>query len=48
MIIGISGAICSGKRTFAEYLAKKYGFDLVDMLDLFRKELIKHGVMIVT
>ena len=41
MIIGITGAICAGKRSFAKYLAKKYGFELVDMLDLFRKELKK-------
>jgi dephospho-CoA kinase len=48
MIIGITGAICSGKRTFAEFLAKKYGFDLIDMLELFRKELRRQGVVIVT
>ena len=46
MIIGITGAICAGKRAFAEYLAKKYGFDLIDMLDLFRKELRKQGLAI--
>jgi dephospho-CoA kinase len=46
MIIGITGAICAGKRAFAEYLAKKYSFDLIDMLDLFRKELRKQGLTI--
>ena len=46
MIIGITGAICAGKRTFAEYLAKIYGFDLIDMLELFRLELKKQGITI--
>jgi len=41
MIIGITGAICSGKRSFAEYLATIYNFTLIDMLELFREELIK-------
>ncbi len=48
MIIGITGAICSGKHEFAKYLARIYGFDLIDMLDLFRKELKKQGLKILT
>jgi dephospho-CoA kinase len=44
MIIGITGAICSGKRAFAEYLVQTYGFEFVDLLELFRIELAKQGV----
>jgi dephospho-CoA kinase len=40
MIIGITGAICSGKQAFAEYLKEKYGFEVVNLLELFR-ELLK-------
>lgn len=43
MIIGITGAICAGKRAFAEYLAAKYGFELVNLLDLFRHALKNQG-----
>jgi dephospho-CoA kinase len=32
MIIGITGAICSGKRAFAAYLSEKYDFEIVDLL----------------
>ena len=46
MIIGITGAICSGKRAFAEYLVKTYGFEFVDLLELFRIELAKQGLPI--
>ena len=43
MIIGITGAICTGKREFAEYLAKKYGWEFVDLLDLFKRKLKQKG-----
>ena len=43
MIIGITGAICSGKHTFAQYLVDKYGFEVVNLLDLFKHELKKIG-----
>ncbi len=46
MIIGITGAICAGKRAFAEYLAEKYGFELVNLLELFKVELEKQGLQI--
>lgn len=46
MIIGITGAICAGKRAFAEYLAEKYGFELVNLLELFKIELAKQGLPI--
>jgi len=44
MIIGITGAICAGKRAFAEYLVKTYSFEFVDLLELFRRELEKQGL----
>ncbi len=44
MIIGITGAICAGKRAFAEFLAKKYDWELVDILELFKEHLMKSGV----
>lgn len=43
MIIGITGAICAGKRELALYLAKKYGFELVDLLTLFKRKLKDQG-----
>jgi len=46
MIIGITGAICAGKRAFAEYLVQTYGFEFVDLLELFRIELAKQGLPI--
>jgi len=46
MIIGITGAICAGKRAFAEYLAKEYGFELVNLLELFKIELHKLGLAV--
>jgi dephospho-CoA kinase len=46
MIIGITGAICAGKRAFAEYLAEKYGFELVNLLELFKIELHKLGLAV--
>jgi dephospho-CoA kinase len=46
MIIGITGAICAGKRAFAEYLANKYGFELVNLLELFKIELHKLGLAV--
>lgn len=46
MIIGLTGAICAGKREFALYLQNKYGFKVVDLLDLFKKELKKRGIKI--
>jgi dephospho-CoA kinase len=44
MIIGITGAICAGKRAFAKYLEEKYGFELVNLLELFKIELHKIGL----
>lgn len=35
MIIGLTGAICSGKRTFAKYLQVQKGFHRVDLIYLF-------------
>ena len=36
MIIGITGAICAGKSAFAQFLADKYGFEVVNLLELFK------------
>ena len=44
MIIGITGAICAGKQAFAKYLEEKYGFELVNLLELFKIELHKIGL----
>ena len=44
MIIGITGAICSGKGAFAEYLKEKYGFEIVDLLERFKVRLQKLGI----
>ena len=46
MIIGITGAICAGKRAFAEYLVQTYGFEFVDLLELFKIELARQGLPI--
>ena len=35
MIIGLTGAICSGKNDFAIYLVNKYGFIDIDLLARF-------------
>lgn len=43
MIIGITGAICSGKKSFADYLVEMYGFDKVDLLELFKMKLKERG-----
>ena len=40
MIIGITGAICAGKREFALFLQAKYGFEIVDLLEIFKDYLI--------
>jgi len=36
MIIGLTGAICSGKEQFAQYLKKKYGFEIVNLMIIFK------------
>ena len=39
MIIGITGAICSGKSKLVEYLIKTYGFEALDILTIFKLKL---------
>ena len=39
MIVGLIGATCSGKATLAQFLVEKYGFEAVDILELFRQKL---------
>jgi dephospho-CoA kinase len=43
MIIGITGAICAGKRSFAEYLAAKHGFEIINLLEEFQNYLEENG-----
>lgn len=45
MIIGVTGAICSGTTTFMEYLAKK-GFVALSYSDALRNEARRRGIEI--
>lgn len=38
MIIGLTGSVCSGKRSLARYLRKVYGFKVINLLKLFQKQ----------
>lgn len=46
MIVGLTGAICAGKKEFAEYLVKKYGFKQLNLINYFKKELKKRGIKV--
>ena len=39
MIVGLTGPICSGKETLAQYLVMQYGFEAINILELFRNKL---------
>ena len=39
MIVGITGVLCAGKSTLVEYLVKAYGFEAVNILEMFRHRL---------
>jgi len=39
MIVGITGAVCSGKSTLALYLVKTYGFEAVNVMEIFKQRL---------
>lgn len=39
MIVGLTGSICSGKETLAKYLVEVYGFEAVNILDLFKQRI---------
>lgn len=41
MIVGLTGSICSGKETMADYLVKTYNFKKVNILELFRKHILE-------
>lgn len=46
MIVGLTGAICAGKKEFAQYLVQKYGFKQVNLLKYFKEELKKRGIKV--
>jgi dephospho-CoA kinase len=37
MIVGLVGSICSGKQELALYIAELYGFEVVNLMALFKK-----------
>ena len=41
MIVGITGAICSGKSAFAHYLAQTHGFEAINVMEMFKLRLMK-------
>ena len=41
MIVGITGAICSGKYAFAIYLAQTHGFEAINVMEIFKMRLKK-------
>ena len=46
MIIGLTGAICSGKHEFAIYLENKYQFKAINLIKYFKAELKRRGIRI--
>ena len=41
MIIGLTGAICAGKTELAKYLMQTYGFEAINLLEMFKLRLKK-------
>lgn len=41
MIVGLTGSICAGKETMADYLVKNCGFQKINLVELFREEIGK-------
>ena len=41
MIVGITGAICSGKAALAQYLIQTHGFEAIDIMEFFKLRLQK-------
>ena len=39
MIIALTGTLCSGKSTLALYLKLKFGFNIVNLYEVFAREL---------
>ncbi len=44
MIIGLTGACCSGKDTIAEYISKKYGYKHYSLSDILREIMKEKGI----
>ncbi|OEG69112.1 hypothetical protein ATZ36_11450 [Candidatus Endomicrobiellum trichonymphae] len=44
MIIGLTGACCSGKDTVAEYISKKHGYKHYSLSDILRKIMKEKGI----
>ena len=42
MIVGLTGAICAGKTALAMYLVTTYGFEAINLIEIFRFKLIQH------
>ena len=41
MIVGITGAICSGKAALALYLVQTHGFEAINIQEIFKLRLSK-------
>ena len=41
MIVGLTGSICSGKETLAQYLVEAYDFEAINILDLFKQKILE-------
>ena len=41
MIVGITGAICSGKYSMAFYLTQTHGFEAINVMEIFKLRLMK-------
>ena len=39
MIVGITGAICSGKYEMAVYLMQRHGFEAINVMEIFKHRL---------
>ncbi|OEG70542.1 hypothetical protein ATZ36_00720 [Candidatus Endomicrobiellum trichonymphae] len=44
MIIGLTGACCSGKDTIAEYISKKHGYKHYSLSDILREIMKEKGI----
>ena len=44
MIVGLVGPICSGKESLAKYLVENFGFEAINILDLFREAIKKEDL----
>ncbi len=44
MIVGLTGACCSGKDTIAEYISKKHGYKHYSLSDILREIMKEKGI----